>query len=374
MVLVGFLTDSSIARALYIGSVLCRFHRDGFLSRCASLHRDSFDADVLAYSYSIRYTIDHTFFAIRHLPKSHVVLHPCLPKRALPQYVSFVSRSDYPRGVNRRDAGAGLRSFCAVENSLCGGGLNPLATAIEVKNVAKSFIIRHNRNNSLKSNIVGVFHKRFREEKEILWALKEVSFDVLPGEAVGLIGRNGSGKSTLLKIIAGIYPPTSGRVNLSNARVGTMIELGVGFHPELTGEENIYLGASIYGLSRKDIEKIYPRIVAFSELDGFMDTAVKNYSSGMQARLGFALAVNLAPDILLVDEVLAVGDEAFQRKCMAWMEQFRSAGKTIVFVSHNPEDVRRICDRACVLDLGSVVFLGKTDEAIDRYHALLGAA
>jgi ABC-type polysaccharide/polyol phosphate transport system ATPase subunit len=134
------------------------------------------------------------------------------------------------------------------------------------------------------------------------------------------------------------------------------------------------LGASIYGLSRKEIEKIYPRIVAFSELDGFMDTAVKNYSSGMQARLGFALAVNLAPDILLVDEVLAVGDEAFQRKCMAWMEQFRSAGKTIVFVSHNPEDVRRICDRACVLDLGSVVFLGKTDEAIDRYHALLGAA
>ena len=152
-----------------------------------------------------------------------------------------------------------------------------------------------------------------------------------------------------------------------------MIELGVGFHPELTGEENIYLGASIYGLNRKKIDKIYPNVVAFSELDSFMDTALKNYSSGMQARLGFALAVNLDTDILLVDEVLAVGDEAFQRKCMARMEQVRSAGKTIVFVSHSPEDVRRICDRACVLDSGSVAFLGKTDEAIDRYHALLSA-
>jgi ABC-2 type transport system ATP-binding protein len=179
-----------------------------------------------------------------------------------------------------------------------------------------------------------------------------------------LIGRNGSGKSTLLKIIAGIYPPTSGTVRLSNPRLGTMIELGVGFHPELTGEENIYLGASIYGLSRKEVDKIYPEVVAFSELDSFMDTSIKNYSSGMQARLGFALAVNLDPDILLVDEILAVGDEAFQRKCMARMEQFRSTGKTIVFVSHSPEDVRKICDRACVLDFGSMVFLGKS--GLDR--------
>ena len=248
-----------------------------------------------------------------------------------------------------------------------------MSTAIEITNVSKAFIIRHNRNNSLKSQIIGIFHKRFREERETLWALKEVTLEIRPGETLGLIGRNGSGKSTLLKIIAGIYPPTAGNVRLSNARVGTMIELGVGFHPELTGEENIYLGASIYGLSRKEIENIYSRVVAFSELDVFMDTAVKNYSSGMQARLGFALAVNLDPDILLVDEILAVGDEAFQRKCMARMEQFRSAGKTIVFVSHNPEDVKRICDRACVLDLGSVIFLGKTDEAVDRYHRLLDA-
>jgi ABC-type polysaccharide/polyol phosphate transport system ATPase subunit len=248
-----------------------------------------------------------------------------------------------------------------------------LSTAIEITNVSKAFIIRHNRNNSLKSQIIGIFHKRFREERETLWALKQVTLEIRAGETLGLIGRNGSGKSTLLKIIAGIYPPTAGNVRLSNARVGTMIELGVGFHPELTGEENIYLGASIYGLSRKEIENIYSRVVGFSELDGFMDTAVKNYSSGMQARLGFALAVNLDPDILLVDEILAVGDEAFQRKCMARMEQFRNAGKTIVFVSHSPEDVKKICDRACVLDFGSVIFLGKTDEAVDRYHALLGA-
>lgn len=249
-----------------------------------------------------------------------------------------------------------------------------MSTAIEITNVSKAFIIRHNRNNSFKSQLIGLFHKRFREERETLWALKAVTFEIRPGETLGLIGRNGAGKSTLLKIIAGIYRPTSGRVRLSNARVGTMIELGVGFHPELTGEENVYLGASIYGLSRKEIDRIYSRVVAFSELDSFMDTAVKNYSSGMQARLGFALAVNLDPDILLVDEILAVGDEAFQRKCMARMEQFRSAGRTIVFVSHSPEGVRKICDRVCVMDSGSAVFLGKTDEAIERYHALLGAS
>jgi ABC-type polysaccharide/polyol phosphate transport system ATPase subunit len=265
-----------------------------------------------------------------------------------------------------------MRFSCVLKHDLR-KRFNSLPTAIEITNVSKAFIIRHNRNNSLKSQVIGIFHKRFREERETLWALREVALNIRPGEALGLIGRNGSGKSTLLKIIAGIYPPTSGRVRLSNARVGTMIELGVGFHPELTGEENVYLGASIYGLSRKEIDKIYPDVVVFSELESFMDAPVKNYSSGMQARLGFALAVNLDPDILLVDEILAVGDEAFQRKCMARMQQFRSAGKTIVFVSHNPEDVKKICDRACVLDFGSVIFLGNTDEAIDRYHALLSA-
>jgi len=251
----------------------------------------------------------------------------------------------------------------------------PMSGAIHVQNLSKAFTIRHNRADSLKSRVIGLFHKRFREERETRWVLKEVNLCIAPGEALGLMGRNGSGKSTLLRTIAGIYPPTLGKVILPrNARVGAMIELGVGFNAELTGKENVFLGASIYGLTRKETEAIYREVIEFSELDGFMDTPIKNYSSGMHARLGFGLAVNLNPDVLLVDEVLSVGDEAFQRKCITRMRQFRSAGKTIVFVSHSSGDVRNICDRVCVLDFGSVVFLGETEEAIKRYHALLGMA
>lgn len=242
----------------------------------------------------------------------------------------------------------------------------------QIVNVSKAFTIRHNKADSLKSKVIGFFHKRYREEKEILWALRDVSLNISSGEAFGLVGRNGSGKSTLLKIVAGIYPPTHGKVQLPNgARMGTMIELGVGFHPELTGKENIFIGASIHGLSRKEIEEIYGAVVEFSELDSFMDTPVKNYSSGMHARLGFALAAQLSPDVLLVDEVLAVGDEAFQQKCTDQIDKFRAQGKTIIFVSHSADAVKKICDRACVLDHGSMVFLGKADEAIERYHQLL---
>ncbi|MBI4637603.1 MAG: ABC transporter ATP-binding protein [Candidatus Rokubacteria bacterium] len=244
--------------------------------------------------------------------------------------------------------------------------------AIDIVNVSKVFTIRHNRAQSLKTAFIGIFHRRYREEKETLWALRDVSLSVRPGEALGLIGRNGSGKSTLLKIIAGIYPPTSGRVRLADgSRVGTIIELGVGFNGELTGKENIRLGASIHGLSRREIDALYPTVVDFSELHALMDVPFKNYSSGMQARLGFALAVNLEPDVMLVDEILAVGDEAFQRKCIARMERFRAEGKTIVFVSHVPETVKRICDRACILDHGALVFEGTPAEALDVYHRLL---
>ena len=245
---------------------------------------------------------------------------------------------------------------------------------IQIINVSKAFTIRHNKADSLKSKFIGIVHKRYREQRETLWALKEVSFNVSPGEAFGLVGRNGSGKSTLLRIIAGIYPPTLGKVQLPNGtRVGTMIELGVGFHPELTGKENIFLGASIHGLSRKESEDIYEAVVKFSELDGFMDNPIKNYSSGMHARLGFALAVNLKPDVLLVDEVLAVGDEAFQEKCVKQIEKFRAEGKTIIFVSHSADAVKNICDRACVLDHGSPLFVGEVGAAIDTYHRLLVA-
>lgn len=243
---------------------------------------------------------------------------------------------------------------------------------IQIVNVSRAFTIRHNTTHSLKSRVIGMFNERYREEKETLWALRDVSLDILPGEAFGLIGRNGSGKSTLLKIIAGIYPPTQGEVYLPDSiRIGTMIELGVGFHPDLTGKENVFLGASIHGLTRKEIKAIYDDIVEFSELRNFMDTPIKNYSSGMHARLGFALAVNLNPDMLIIDEVLAVGDEAFQRKCVKEIEKFRANAKTILFVSHNAEEVRKICDRACVLDQGFVNYIGNAAQAIERYHMLL---
>ena len=237
--------------------------------------------------------------------------------------------------------------------------------------MSKAFVIRHNKADSLKSKFIGLFSQRYREKKEILWALRDVNLNIYSGEAFGLIGRNGSGKSTLLKVIAGIYPPTNGAVALPGGlRMSSMIELGVGFHPDLTGRENIFLGASIHGLSRKEIEGIYQQVIQFSELTEFMDTPVKNYSSGMHARLGFALAINLNPDVLLVDEVLAVGDEPFQHKCKDQFDKFRAQGKTIILVSHNAEDVNNICDRACVLDHGRLMFLGKPTEAIERYHQL----
>ena len=245
---------------------------------------------------------------------------------------------------------------------------------IKIHNVSKAFVLRHNKADSLKSKLIGIFHRRYREQRETLWALRNVTMSVSPGEVLGLMGRNGSGKSTLLRIIAGIYSPTHGEVRLPRgSRVGAMIELGVGFHHELTGRENIFLGASIHGLSRKQIEAIYPAIVEFSELDGFLDTPIKNYSSGMHARLGFALAASLDPSLLLVDEVLAVGDEAFQRKCIQRMERFRAEGKTIILVSHTTDTIKSFCDQACLLDHGSLAFLGKPSEAVEVYHGLLNS-
>ena len=247
-----------------------------------------------------------------------------------------------------------------------------MAGRIDIVSVSKAFSIRHNRSNSLKSSFVGIFHPRYQERVEEFWALRDINLEIQPGESFGIIGRNGSGKSTLLRIIAGIYSPSSGEIRMpKNIRVGAMIELGVGFHPELTGRENVFLGASIHGLCRKEIEALYPAIVEFAELEEFMDTAMKNYSSGMHARLGFALAVNLNPDLFIIDEVLSVGDEAFQQKCIKQIEAFQALGKTIIFVSHSPEVVKSICSRVCVLDHGSLVYLGEAQEAIEHYHARL---
>ncbi|MEM4402527.1 MAG: ABC transporter ATP-binding protein [Candidatus Caldarchaeum sp.] len=238
--------------------------------------------------------------------------------------------------------------------------------AIEVRNVWKQFIIRHNRADSLKERFIGLFNRRYREHCEPFWALREINLTVEPGEALGLIGPNGSGKSTLLRLIARTLYPTKGEI-IVRGRVAPMIEIGVGFHHELTGQENIYLNASLYGLTRREVDRIYNDIVDFSELGEFIDVPVKNYSTGMYARLGFSIAVHLDPDILLIDEVLAVGDERFQKKCLERMMEFRRQGKTIVFVSHSAGSIKLLCDRACLLMQGAIVELGETSKIIEAY-------
>ena len=249
-----------------------------------------------------------------------------------------------------------------------------MSVVIDAQQVSKRFYLRHNRSNDLKVRFLAMFHERHREVIEEFWALRDISLTVRRGEALGLIGRNGSGKSTLLKIVAGLHLPTSGRLLVaSGARIGTMIELGVGFHPELSGEENVYLNASIYGMKRAEIDELYPRVVAYAGLEHFMDTPLKSYSSGMQLRLGFAIAASPDPDILLLDEIFAVGDAEFQRKSLATLEGFRAEGKTILFVSHTPRAIRSLCDRVCVLDQGRIQFDGRVDEGLAFYERLTRA-
>ncbi len=205
----------------------------------------------------------------------------------------------------------------------------------------------------------------------MFWALRDVSLSIHAGEAVGIIGRNGSGKSTFLRLVAGIHRPTEGRLGVRRgSRIGTMIELGIGFHPELTGTENLFLSASVHGLSHAQIEALYDPIVEYSGLRDFMDVALKNYSSGMVVRLAFAMAANLDPDMLLLDEVFAVGDEAFQQQCIRTMQRFRADGRTILFVSHSSAAVRSICDRVCLLDRGRLQFDGDVSRGLDEYERL----
>ncbi|MBI3648729.1 MAG: ABC transporter ATP-binding protein [Actinobacteria bacterium] len=220
--------------------------------------------------------------------------------------------------------------------------------AIEVESISKVFKLFREKPSSLKARLISS-----RSRAEDFWALKDVSFDVREGESLGLIGHNGSGKTTLLKVIAGIVRPTSGVVRY-RGRIAALLELGAGFHPELTGRENVYLNASFLGLSRKDTDRVYGSIVGFAELEDFMDNQVKFYSSGMLVRLGFAVAVHVDPDILLIDEVLAVGDESFQAKCLGKIRGFQKEGRTIVLVTHALDTVRQVCDRAVMLDRGEL--------------------
>jgi ABC-type polysaccharide/polyol phosphate transport system ATPase subunit len=203
-----------------------------------------------------------------------------------------------------------------------------------------------------------------------LWALRDIDLDVAPGECVGVIGRNGSGKSTLLQLLCGVTAPTEGRVRVVG-RVAPLISVGVGFHPELTGRENIYVNAAILGLTRAEVDRKVDEIVDFAEIADFIDTPVKFYSSGMFVRLGFSVAIQVRPDVLLVDEVLAVGDFAFQMKCFERMRAIRAEGVTIVFVTHNLTIVRNLCDRVVVLDRGHKAFDGQPDAGVSRFHELL---
>jgi ABC-2 type transport system ATP-binding protein len=243
---------------------------------------------------------------------------------------------------------------------------------IEAQSVSKRFLLRHNASVELKVRFLGFLHPEKRQSIEEFWALRNVSLRIEHGEAVGLVGRNGSGKSTLLKLIAGIYRPTSGRLLAARgARISSMIELGVGFHPELTGRENVFLSASIHGLTRPAIESIYDAVVEYSGLEHFIDVPIKNYSSGMHMRLGFAIAANLDPDILLLDEIFAVGDADFQHRCIDTIKRFVDEGKTIIFVSHSPAAIRAICRRVCVLEQGRLAFDGDLDGGLDFYEQLV---
>src|SRR4051812_9721885 len=208
---------------------------------------------------------------------------------------------------------------------------------------------------------------------EDFWALKDVSFDVQQGEVIGIIGRNGAGKSTLLKILSRITEPTTGRVTL-NGRVASLLEVGTGFHPELTGRENIYLNGSILGMKRGEIDRKFDEIVAFSEVEQFLDMPVKRYSSGMYVRLAFGVAAHLDPEILVVDEVLAVGDAEFQRKCLGKMSDVAKNGRTVLFVSHSMAAVRAICRSGIMLANGRVVARGHIDEVVDEYSRRMGSA
>jgi ABC-2 type transport system ATP-binding protein len=229
---------------------------------------------------------------------------------------------------------------------------------LQVDDVSKRFTIYREKPSSLKQRLLSS-----RTRGEDFWALRDVSFAAEGGEALGLIGHNGSGKSTMLKIIAGILRPTQGAVR-QQGRLAGLLELGAGFHPELTGEENVYLNASFLGLSRRDTERVYDDIVAFAELEDFMGTAVKFYSSGMLVRLGFACAVHVDPEVILIDEVLAVGDEAFQARCLDRIRAFQREGRTIVLVTHALDLVRQFCSKAVMLDHGVVHATGDPDDVV----------
>lgn len=249
--------------------------------------------------------------------------------------------------------------------------------AIQVESLGKEYIIggAEQRHDTFREMLTGALTSPLRKmrklggkvgEEERFWALKDISFDVKQGEVLGVIGRNGAGKSTLLKVLSRITSPTEGRV-VTRGRVSSLLEVGTGFHPELTGRENIYLNGAILGMSRTEIDRCFDQIVDFAEIDKFLDTPVKRYSSGMYVRLAFAVAAHLDADILIIDEVLAVGDQTFQKKCLGKMGDVSRSGKTVLFVSHNMQAISTLTEKAIILENGHIEFLGSSSEAISRY-------
>jgi ABC-type polysaccharide/polyol phosphate transport system ATPase subunit len=239
--------------------------------------------------------------------------------------------------------------------------------------VSKAFVRRHNAARDLKVRFLGLVHPRHREARALVWVLRDVDLRVGPAECLGVIGPNGSGKSTLLRIMARIFPPTRGEVEVRGT-IAPVIELGVGFHPELTGLENLHLTMSLYGLPARERQRLVHDIVAFAELERVLGEPLKNYSTGMRARLGFSVAAHLEPDVLLIDEALAVGDESFKEKCMGRMEALRLRGTTLVLVSHDLRTVERMCDRACLLLEGRVAAVGEPCRVIDEYRRAMAAS
>jgi lipopolysaccharide transport system ATP-binding protein len=261
---------------------------------------------------------------------------------------------------------------------------SPGETVVSVENLGKRYQLRHLRGNDGLRHVIesavrspykwlrSRLEAKRRAEEDSFWALRDVSFSVARGEAVAIIGRNGAGKSTLLKLLSRITEPTTGQIRY-RGRVASLLEVGTGFHPDLTGRENIYLNAAILGMRRTDIQRRFDEIVAFAEVERFLDTPVKRYSSGMYVRLAFGVAAHLEPEILLVDEVLAVGDAAFQQKCLGKMGSVVNAGRTILFVSHNMAAVSGLCTRGLLVDGGRIVQSGTAREVIDGYLASIRA-
>jgi lipopolysaccharide transport system ATP-binding protein len=246
---------------------------------------------------------------------------------------------------------------------------------IKVENLGKQYQIGAKAEvySTLRESIVSSLQKPFeflksrsRIKKDNFWALRHLSFEIVPGEIVGIIGRNGAGKSTLLKILSRITEPTTGNAEIYG-RIGSLLEVGTGFHPELTGRENVFLNGAILGMKREEIAKKFDEIVDFSEVEKFIDTPVKRYSSGMYMRLAFAIAANLEPEILIIDEVLAVGDSEFQKKCLGKLDDVSKSGRTVLFVSHQLGTISQLCEKTLVLDKGELQFFGQTQEAIDFY-------